>query len=146
GVWVAWIEVGLRGPEVRATLMPGDDGIVTLPLDADVQPVALRFVPGVIGQADAAPVLAMWTKLGALHVTDVDGRPIGAVDPAKVWRGPRRVFGAFTPVVGYARHAWPPAPSTQEAAVTPSDPTARPEWNADDTLPDRVVLSEPPFG
>src|SRR5690606_40409555 len=30
--------------------------------------------------------------------------------------------------------------------LTPSDPTARPEWNADDTLPDRVVLSEPPFG
>ncbi len=81
GVWVAWIEERARGVEVRVTLLPGDDGIHTLPLDAGVEPVALRFVPGRFGAPDPAPAVALWTADGALYVTDVDGRPLGHLDP-----------------------------------------------------------------
>ncbi len=30
--------------------------------------------------------------------------------------------------------------------MNPTDPTTRPEWNAEDTLPGPLVVSEPPFG
>jgi hypothetical protein len=76
GVWLAWIEIAGTGLEVRTTCLPGE-GITNVPLD--VEPNALRFAPGALGEAEPAPALAIVTGEGGLVVVDVDGRPFGQI-------------------------------------------------------------------
>jgi len=79
GVWVGWIELSKRGPEVRTTRLPGEEGIMTVPLDEGFEPAGLRFAPGRLDDPENAPVACIWDAEGHLVVTDVDGRPIGTV-------------------------------------------------------------------
>jgi len=78
GVWLAWVELGRGGLEIRVVRLPDGD-VQAVPLDPAVEPAAIRFAPDLLESSETKPALAVLTSAGGLVVLELGGEPLGQV-------------------------------------------------------------------